>query len=123
MGNFDVEQILSGTIVEQKVKACREYAQNFYAAMCNMQWQRAEMWPILAGTEIWSVSWRGAGRIVANVRGEGSSYMDWYCSGMTDYDPENDAIVAGIVKEGTVTDEIREDMLSIGWFPVPHRDE
>jgi hypothetical protein len=71
-----------------KVRDSEEYAQNLYAAMCNNDFQKLEVIPILTNNT-WSVSWRSAGGIVAHMRQEGD-YMDWYCSGIrndTGYDP------------------------------------
>ena len=59
----------------------RRYAQNLYAAMCNMRWQRLDVMPILKD-EFWSCSWRYAGGIVADMREEGD-YMDWYQGRLT----------------------------------------
>jgi hypothetical protein len=94
------------------------YAQNLYAAMCNMRWQKSEIFEILRG-DTWSASWRGAGRVISELRSRGN-YMDWYCSGMIrDYD--NDRI-PGYVAEGTVTPEILQDLRDMGWYPVPYND-
>ena len=96
-----------------KAKASDAYAQNIYAALCNQDWQRNEVWPLLKG-ETYSCSWRYAGGIVADMR-EAGDYIDWYCSGIKgDNDSHND----GFVPEGTVTDEIREDFFKLGWIPV-----
>jgi hypothetical protein len=106
-----------------KVKASETYAQNLYAALCNMQWQKSEAWPVLKD-ELWACTWRSAGGIVAELRGEGD-YMNWYCSGMNgfrfSYDDESDK--TGFVSESTVTDEIREDLGKLGWHPVPYEDD
>ncbi len=107
----DLEQDLHRSpVVLEKIKKDR-YAQNLYAAMCNMQWQRAEVWPILTD-EVWSCSWRYSGGIVAELRGEGD-YLSWYCSGI------GAEAELGYVTEGEVTDEIRADLASLGWHPVP----
>jgi len=87
------------------------YAQNLYAALCNMQWQRIAVIPILKD-QYWSCSWRYAGGIVANITGRGD-YMDWYCSGIRDVDSDNN----GYVSEGTVTQEIKDDLAKLGWQP------
>jgi hypothetical protein len=94
------------------------YAQNIYAALCNMQWQKLATMPILR-EERWSCSWRHAGGIVADMLQKGD-YIDWYCSGMggLSYDPE-EGVPKGYVSEGVVTDEIRADFQQIGWVPVP----
>lgn len=112
---------------------CHEdyYAQNLYAAMCNMQWQPIDVFPILKG-ELWSTSWRGSGGIVAEIRNslqtqaDGitncESYIDWYCSGMLRVDEDSESNVSQYVGEGVVTDEIREDLARLGWQPVPYED-
>ena len=112
-----------------KVKASDTYAQNLYAAMCNMQWQSREFWQELKG-ETWSCSWRHAGGIIADMREEGD-YIDWYCSGMGGLNQEYDAKETneqwqkrtGYVPESTVTKEIELDMNRLGWRPVPYTDE
>lgn len=90
------------------------YAQNLYAAMCNVEWGRIELFEIIKG-QSWMCSWRSSGGIVADLRGEGD-YLDWYCSGMGEGlgngDPDN---TKGYVSEGTVTDEIQQDLKSLGW--------
>jgi hypothetical protein len=93
------------------------YAQNLYAAMCNMRFQKLDVMPILKD-ELWSASWRSAGGIIANMKMQGD-YIDWYCSGMGEGlgngDPEG---TKGYIPEGVVTDEIKEDLKQLGWVPV-----
>ena len=98
-----------------RAKHSKTYAQNLYAALCNQDWQRNEVWPLLKDQR-WSCSWRYAGGIVADMREEGD-YIDWYCSGIQG-EPDDDWIDLGHVPEGTVTDEIREDLFRLGWLPV-----
>ena len=103
-----------------KAKASDTYAQNIYAALCNQDWQRNEVWPLLKG-ETYSCSWRYAGGIVADMREEGD-YINWYCSGIRgeqgiDYEPP-----LTFVSEGTVTEEISEDFCKLGWIPVDDHD-
>ena len=102
-----------------RTKSTKTYAQNLYAAMCNQEWQRNDVWPRLKDKR-WSCSWRYAGGIVAHMREEGD-YIDWYCSGIQG-DPDEDWIDLGHVPEGTVTDEIREDLFKLGWLPVNNND-
>jgi hypothetical protein len=109
--------------MRDKILKRKTYAQNLYAAMCNMQWQRAEMWPILKGDQIWSVSWRTSGGIVADVRKNNEDYMTWYCSGMRGIDYDTNYAEDGFVSEGTVTEEIAADMLELGWIPLPFKEE
>jgi len=97
----------------RKVLYSDTYAQNLYAALCNMQWQRTEVWPLLKG-QLWSVSWRVAGGCIADIRNQGD-YLNWYCSGIGS---DNQSYVS----EGTVTDEIAADLKSLGWIPVPYED-
>jgi hypothetical protein len=116
-----------------KAKAREEYAQNIYAALCNQDWQRNAVWPLLKG-QTWSCSWRYAGGIVADMREQGD-YMDYYCSGIrggaaTDDSELTDEQRARIewydkhfVGEGHVTDEIREDFFKLGWIPVENNND
>lgn len=112
-----------------KAKASDSYAQNLYAAMCNMDWQSREFWQELKG-ETWSCSWRHAGGIIADMQEKGD-YIDWYCSGIgnAEYGNGLDGTVPDIaygrnyVPEGTVTEEIELDLNRLGWRPVPYKDE
>ena len=103
-----------------KVRASESYAQNLYAAMCNNDFQKNEVWPQLKN-QTWSCSWRYAGGIVADMRQEGD-YIDWYCSGIQG-EPDADWVDLGHVPEGTVTDEIQEDLLKLGWIPREWKDD
>ena len=110
-----------------KVRASRVYAQNLYAAMCNNEFQEFDVWPILKDDR-WSASWRSAGGIVADLRGEGD-YIDWYCSGIRNneplepgewdsWTPEQQTFYKeglAFVGEGMITDEIHEDLKRLGW--------
>jgi hypothetical protein len=105
-----------------KARGSEGYAQNLYAAMCNMQFQKLDVVPILK-EELWSCSWRSAGGIVADMREEGD-YINWYCSGMGEGLGNGDTSgVKGYVPEGVVTDEIKEDLKQLGWVPVEWKDE
>jgi hypothetical protein len=97
-----------------KAQASQRYAQNIYAALCNTQWQRRDVMPILRD-EWWSCSWRSAGGIVADILEQGD-YMDWYCSGIGEGLGNGDADGSkGYVGEGTVTEEIEADFKKLGW--------
>jgi len=107
-----------------KVKANDNYAQNLYAAMCNMQFVKNEVWPMLKDQR-WSCSWRHAGGIVADMQEKGD-YIDWYCSGIGDRDTGyglDYRPATGYVPEGVVTEEIREDLRKLGWVPVEWEDD
>ena len=109
----------------QKVKDSDGYAQNVYAALCNNEFQKQEVWPVLTD-ETWGCSWRYAGGIIADLRGEGE-YLDWYCSGMRGGDEptvyELPLNKTGYVSEGTITHEIRQDLLRLGWAAVNTHNE
>jgi hypothetical protein len=126
-----VEDIYRDDEVLNKIRTREDYAQNLYAAWCNMQWCPKELWPTLRqdpDKDLWSASWRGAGGIIAQFRKQGD-YMDWYCSGMgglATYDEkEGDEFMAKMkfVPEGTITEEIAIDLDRLGWFPVPYNDD
>ena len=126
-----VEDIYRDNEVLDKIRTRDDYAQNLYAAWCNMQWCKKELWPTLRQDpekDLWTASWRGSGGIIAQFRKQGD-YMDWYCSGMggvATYDlEEGDAYMAKMkyVPEGTITDEIATDLDRLGWFPVPSEDD
>jgi len=112
-----------------KAKASENYAQNLYAAMCNMEWRKRELWPEMK-EENWGCSWRHAGGIIADMREEGD-YIDWYCSGIgnAEYGNGLDCTIPDItdgrnyVPEGVVTEEIEVDLNQLGWRPVPYKDE
>jgi len=104
-----------------KVRASDTYAQNLYAAMCNNDFQKNDVLPILKD-QIWGCSWRYAGGIIADMR-ESGDYIDWYCSGIGEGLGNGDVSGAKeYVSEGVVTDEIRQDLFSIGWIVVDDRD-
>jgi hypothetical protein len=101
----------------EKVRASKVYAQNLYAAICNNDFQKLDVMPILKN-QTWSASWRSAGGIVANMRQEGD-YIDWYCSGIREVDADPN----GYVPESVVTNEIREDLKRLGWIVVDQNNE
>jgi len=124
--NLEYDLVTTDWVIE-KVKADKVYAQHLYAAMCNNDFMRNEVWPILTEKK-WSCSWRHAGSIIADIRGEGD-YMDWYCSGMVDADADQWNILSedskkrlletrAHVSESVVTDEIRKDLFKLGWIVV-----
>jgi hypothetical protein len=102
-----------------KAKSTKTYAQNLYAALCNNDFQKNEVWNRL-GDKTWSCSWRYAGGIVADMREEGD-YIEWYCSGIQG-EPDEDWIDLGHVPEGAVTDQIREDLFRLGWIVLEPKD-
>lgn len=122
--NMEYDLLTTDWILE-KVRSSDRYAQNLYAAICNNDFQKRDLWPILK-EETWGASWRYAGGIIADMRQEGD-YIDWYCSGMGglaggwNKDEETFtewAVRTGFVPEGTVTEEIRDDLFKLGWLVV-----
>lgn len=114
----------------EKVRSSDSYAQNLYAALCNQEFIKQEMWPLLKDQR-WSCTWRYAGGIVADMLEKGD-YIDWYCSGMGglaggwDQDAETFAEWSNrtkYVSEGYVTDEIRSDLKKLGWLTLDGNDE
>ena len=127
--NMEYDLVTTGWILE-KVRDSEIYAQHLYAAMCNNTFMKNEVWPTLM-EETWSCSWRYAGGIIADMRGEGD-YIDWYCSGIKDSDllpeefnnlteqqQERHLIYRAFVGESVVTDEIQIDLLKLGWKVIP----
>lgn len=122
--NMEYDLLTTDWILE-KVRSSESYAQNLYAAMCNNEFQKRDLWPILA-EHTWGASWRYAGGIIADMRQEGD-YIDWYCSGMgglaggwyKDEETFNEWVArTGFVSESVVTEEIRNDLFKLGWLIV-----
>lgn len=108
--HFDLEyEMMNSVWLRNKVRGSETYAQNLYAAMCNNEFVKNDVWPILEDKR-WSCTWRYAGGMVADLREEGD-YIDWYCSGIGGDDKN-------FVNEGHVTDEIRNDLLKLGWLII-----
>jgi hypothetical protein len=123
--NMEYDLLTTEWILE-KVRESDVYAQNLYASMCNRDFIKHAVIPILKNQR-WSCSWRYAGGIIADMRQEGD-YIDWYCSGIRgdrlsteEFEKlsleqqarakEYDAYVG----EGVVTDEIQKDLFRLGW--------
>ena len=118
-----------------KVKDDEVYAQHLYASMCNNDFTKNDVWPILTDKR-WSCSWRHAGGIIADMQEKGD-YIDWYCSGIRDSKILDDDEFSALTKEqqesyiqckkfvpeSVVTDEIREDLLKLGWIVVDNEPE
>lgn len=102
--NLEHDLMKNERIVE-KCQSSDVYAQNLYAALCNNRF--------FYGTSEWSCSWRMSGGIVADIVDTNGDYMDYYCSGIG-------SDIPGYVEEGFVTDEIRLDLMMIGWIVKPY---
>ena len=68
------------------------FARLLYAALCNTVWMHG------ATGQQWRISWRGAGSVVARLRGNGD-YLDWYCGG----------------EEATVDEQVLAELRALGW--------
>lgn len=104
-----------------------DFAEELYSALCNMMWYKLPEnedervvhklkyslpedfdWR----KDCWSVSWRGSGRIVAELRNKAGvdieeEYLDWYCAG----------------REGNVSPKVLRVLNDIGWYPVNWPEE
>jgi hypothetical protein len=110
--------------VVEKVRASQCYAQNLYAALCNNEFQRQDILPVLKDQR-WMCSWRSAGGIVADLCGSGD-YIDWYCSGIRNDNYQADLNVSypdGYVNESVVTEEIKNDLHRLGWEIITDPDQ
>jgi len=107
--NLEYDMVNAKWLVE-KVCEINSYAQNIYAALCNNEFQKHDVIPILKN-EIWSCSWRSAGHIVSNIRQDGD-YLDWYCSGIGGSED------GSYVPEGSITSEVKRDLSTLGWVVI-----
>ena len=118
----------------EKVRNSDVYAQNLYAAICNNEFQKKEVFQILAN-QTCSYSWRYAGGIIADMQQKGD-YIDWYCSGIQgdlsdeeyhNLSKENQEqylhVKNNYVPESAVTDEIRADLDKLGWIVVDNNED
>jgi hypothetical protein len=116
--------LLTTDWILEKARASEAYSQNLYAAMCNNEFQKLDVMPILKN-ETWGCSWRYAGGIIADMREQGD-YIDWYCSGIrggVDFSAEDEIYDdKKLVSEGCITDEVRNDLQRLGWAVVPGGD-
>jgi hypothetical protein len=94
----------SSKTISDKCKNSKEYSQNLYAALCNNDFIKDET--------TWHCSWRHSGGIVANLNEKGD-YIDWYCSGIGSESPS--------VCEGTITNQIKNDIENLGWKIVENK--
>lgn len=111
--------------IVEKVRTNKTYAQNLYAALCNIIWYKTgEFWPALTGNNEWSCSWRWAGGFIADLEDHGGDYMDWYCSGMGEGLGNGDSDgTLKYVGEGYVTNEVENDLYKIGWKWKEYEDQ
>lgn len=72
------------------------FAKEFYAAACNADWTHESGY-------VENATWRGNGGWVAELRGRGENYLDFYCSG----------------GEGTITPRVEAELERLGWTWSP----
>lgn len=101
--NLELDLLKSDEIANKAIHS-DVYAQNLYAALCNNRF--------FYNDKEWTCSWRHAGGIVADLVDTNGNYLDYYCSGMSN--------TKGYVPESIVTDEIRLDLMKIGWIVKPY---
>ena len=77
-----------------------DFAQEVYASLCNMKWRS-----IFKPKYEYSCSWRYAGGLVAEIRGKGESFLDYYFSG----------------GEGVVTERVATFFKGLGFLPVLYK--
>ena len=93
----------------------------YYRKFDNRFFKLDDSFAIIKDEQNWSASWRYAGQIVSNLR-IGEDYLDYYCSGIHWLDNHSNissaytTAVSGFVEESMVTDEIRDDLLKLGWM-------
>lgn len=78
----------------EQMKTSDELCQQMWGSMANVSWYHNQ--------HIVDHSFRGAGRLIATIRGEGD-YLDWYMS----------------APSGQVTQQISEKMATLGWSHCP----
>lgn len=119
-----------------------EFCREFWTAFANVTWFKKfepkdsdgqQVIDVLAhdqndGERQWGASFRGMGRVIADLRNEyhGTSedYMDWYCSNITsdgltwDHNPTARSNYC----YGYVTSRVRAALHALGWYPVVNKD-
>lgn len=115
--------ILSNNYIRDKFKRM-DYAQNFYAALCNNELIHNE-------TEGLRCSWRGAASLVSQIfneiySSECTDYISFYCSGMfTGYNDEDILYLQekNYVREGQITEEVLSDLELLGFKLVRNEND
>lgn len=81
----------------KQIQHDEEFAKRAYAALTNIIWRNGE--------KEYSVTFRYAGGLIADIRGDGSNYMTWYCS----------------ASEGVVDKSISKKLAEYGWTHHEHK--
>lgn len=101
------QDLLTSEWIRSKCQSSLVYSQNLYAALCNNRF--------FYENKEWTCSWRHSGGIVAEIRNCGEDYMAFYCSGIS--------TAQGFVSESFVTEEIRLDLMKLGWIVKPYEQK
>lgn len=105
--------LMKSDYIANKCISSEVYSQNLYAALCNNRFFKGYLdSDSISHEHEWTCSWRSAGGIVADLRDLNEDYLDWYCSGIGDKE--------GYVSESIVTEEIRKDLVELGWTIKPY---
>jgi hypothetical protein len=83
--------------IAERTRNDHGFAVELYGALCNASWRHDD------GSD-WSGTWRYAAGMVADLRGCGEDYLDFYCSG----------------GEGEITERVATAMAELGWRGVGH---
>jgi hypothetical protein len=100
-----VEELHQADVIIYKAQNNRDYADDLYCALCNNIWTK--------NVFECHLSWREAAREVANLRGKGEYYLEFYPH-MSPRTVEVNGVTVPL-SEGYISTEISEDMLHIGW--------
>lgn len=79
------------TLFGDKIKTNDDFCESVWSALANVIWRNKD------GSEF-SCTFRYAGGLIANIRGQGD-YLDWYCCGPYE----------------NVSDEISSGLSGLGW--------
>lgn len=102
-----LKRISSSSEIVQKLKEDDIFAQNFYAGLCNIEW-----YDITDKSQTSLISWRRSGRLIAQLRDKGETYLDFYCSGSFRDMP--------YINEGHLTEDVQNMIKSVGYTPMMH---
>lgn len=86
------KDIIADEQIRRLIQEDLTFDQELYAALCNVIWYSDD------STE-YTASWRWAGGFIAEIKGLGGDYLDYYCSG----------------GEGNVTPRVEAELKRIGW--------
>lgn len=95
LSEFDKELAASPEFME--LLKDDDFASKFYCSLENQDWMK--------GNKIGSHSFRGAGALIAALRGQGD-YLDWYCAWGNDR-----------YTMATVYPEVEQILEKLGWYP------